>query len=209
MLQALMDRVRQAHTAELEGGEGAEAGFTLIELMVVLLILAILMAIAIPTFLGVTAGANDRATQSNLTNAVTEASAIYQGNNQSFATPSTGSIASAFSSSAPEFNWTSGACTGTSTNCISYYISTVDADSVILAAWSKTNTCWYVLYSPANAANAEFTNIVAASGANVSTAGTFYAKKGNVNGTTGCSASTAGTTNSFAFGTSYSTPGTN
>ena len=31
---------------------GQDAGFTLIELMVVLLILAILLAIAIPTFLG-------------------------------------------------------------------------------------------------------------------------------------------------------------
>ena len=37
-----------------------DSGFTLIELMVVLLILAILLAIAIPTFLSVTGGANDR-----------------------------------------------------------------------------------------------------------------------------------------------------
>ncbi len=35
----------------------AEGGFTLIELMVVLLIIAILLAIAIPTFLGVTSSA--------------------------------------------------------------------------------------------------------------------------------------------------------
>src|ERR1039458_10739746 len=48
----------------------AEEGFTLIELMVVLLILAILLAIAIPTFLGVKGGAQDRAAQSNLTNAL-------------------------------------------------------------------------------------------------------------------------------------------
>ena len=51
---------------------GRTSGFTLIELMVVLLIIAILLAIAIPTFLGVTSSANDRATQSNLTNALTE-----------------------------------------------------------------------------------------------------------------------------------------
>ena len=52
---------------EVEGAEAADAGFTLIELMVVLLIIAILLAIAIPTFLGVTGSANDRAAQSNLT----------------------------------------------------------------------------------------------------------------------------------------------
>ncbi len=56
----------------------AEAGFTLIELMVVLLIIAILLAIAIPTFLGVANSAGDRAAQSNLTNALTEAKALYQ-----------------------------------------------------------------------------------------------------------------------------------
>ena len=49
------------------GADGVlDSGFTLIELMVVLLILAILLAIAIPTFLGTTKTANDRAVQSNL-----------------------------------------------------------------------------------------------------------------------------------------------
>jgi type IV pilus assembly protein PilA len=43
-----------------------EEGFTLIELMVVVLIIAILIAIAIPTFLGARQRANDRAAQSSL-----------------------------------------------------------------------------------------------------------------------------------------------
>ena len=50
-----------------------EAGFTLIELMVVVLIIAILIAIAIPTFLGTRSRANDRAAQSSLRNALTAA----------------------------------------------------------------------------------------------------------------------------------------
>ena len=48
-----------------------EEGFTLIELMVVVLIIAILLAIAIPTFLGARNSANARSMQSNLRNGLT------------------------------------------------------------------------------------------------------------------------------------------
>lgn len=52
-------------------------GFTLIELMVVVLIIAILIAIAIPTFLGLRKRAQDRAAQSDLRNALTASKAFY------------------------------------------------------------------------------------------------------------------------------------
>jgi type IV pilus assembly protein PilA len=54
-----------------------DRGFTLIELMVVVLIIAILIAIAIPTFLGLRARAQDRAAQSNLRNGLTAAKAHF------------------------------------------------------------------------------------------------------------------------------------
>ena len=54
-----------------------EEGFTLIELMVVVLIIAILIAIAIPTFLGARQRAQDRAAQSNLRNALTAEKTFY------------------------------------------------------------------------------------------------------------------------------------
>jgi len=54
-----------------------DKGFTLIELMVVVLIIAILIAIAIPTFLGLRRRAQDRAAQSNLRNALTAAKAYF------------------------------------------------------------------------------------------------------------------------------------
>ncbi|MGH9168865.1 MAG: prepilin-type N-terminal cleavage/methylation domain-containing protein, partial [Acidimicrobiia bacterium] len=57
-----------------------EAGFTLIELMVVVLIIAILIAIAIPTFLGARERAQDRAAQSDLRNALTAAKVYYTDN---------------------------------------------------------------------------------------------------------------------------------
>ena len=57
--------------------------------MVVLLILAILLAIAIPTFLGVTKSANDRAAQSNLNTAFVNAKAAFQQNSQTYAASAT------------------------------------------------------------------------------------------------------------------------
>lgn len=60
-----------------------DEGFTLIELMVVLLIIAILLAIAIPTFLGARNTANARSTQEDLRNALS-AELTYWSSNQTF-----------------------------------------------------------------------------------------------------------------------------
>ena len=54
-----------------------EEGFTLIELMVVVLIIAILIAIAIPTFLGARKRAQDKQAQSNIRNALTAEKTFY------------------------------------------------------------------------------------------------------------------------------------
>jgi type IV pilus assembly protein PilA len=63
-----------------------EDGFTLIELMVVVLIIAILLAIAIPTFLGAQDRARDRGAQSELRNALTAAKTIATDNAGQFQT---------------------------------------------------------------------------------------------------------------------------
>jgi type IV pilus assembly protein PilA len=236
MFQSVLDRLRERQTAELEGVGEAEAGFTLIELMVVLLIIAILLAIAIPTFLGVTSSANDRAAQSNLTNAITEATAQYQSAGQTF----TG-ISSLLVSSAPEYSWVSAGCGTGTPNCISVapvdVATSGDQQGVVLAAMAKTGTCWYVAqlqagpastgitttgfdtvtYSTTHAAGMEMVaaaNSVTASNftpvgatAAVTTAGTYYAKANNATSTT-CTAGYPETrTGGFAWGSSFSSPG--
>ncbi len=60
--------------------ERKDEGFTLIELMVVVLIIGILLAIAIPTFLGARKRAQDKQAQSNIRNALTAEKTFYTDN---------------------------------------------------------------------------------------------------------------------------------
>jgi type IV pilus assembly protein PilA len=183
-----------------------QAGFTLIELMVVLLIIAILLAIAIPTFLGVTNTAGDRAAQSNLTNALTEAKALYEVD-QSYSNG--GSYTPAvFTSQAPEFTWQNTTCS--STNCISYDVVSVstanDGQGIILAAYSaKTSTCWYVLDLEAVPVSG-LTGGIESGGTNknaMTAAGVYYGRS-KVNATTCVASTAAAPTGAAGWGATYS-----
>ena len=55
----------------------SDEGFTLTELMVVVLIIAILLAIAVPTYLGARSRAQNRAAETNLRNGLTTEKTIY------------------------------------------------------------------------------------------------------------------------------------
>jgi type IV pilus assembly protein PilA len=69
--------VLRARLALLREGE---EGFTLIELMVVVMILAILIVMGLPTFLGVRVRFEDRAAQSDLRNTVLSARILFTDN---------------------------------------------------------------------------------------------------------------------------------
>lgn len=166
---ATSDRLEEQRAA---GRSGADAGFTLIELMVVLLILAILLAIAIPTFLGVTKSANDRAAQSNLNTALLNAKAQYQQNSQSY--PATATLVTALQSAEPSLTFTNAA--SADQNHISVFAST-DGNALVLAVYSaQTHNCWFVVDTPAvTAAAAPFAAAAApAQGAITATANVAF-----------------------------------
>ena len=119
--------------------ERDDEGFTLIELMVVLLIIAILMAIAIPTFLGARNTANARASQSNLTNALT-AEQTYWTNNQSF-TASTTALAGIEASLA----WSTTAAATEGGNTVTVTVGTTSGQIAELQAWAKDGNCYAIV----------------------------------------------------------------
>jgi type IV pilus assembly protein PilA len=207
MFQSVLHRLRDAQSAELEGGGSAEAGFTLIELMVVLLIIAILLAIAIPTFLGVTSSANNRAAQSNLTNALTEASAAYQSSNQSF------QGTAVMSTSAPEFTWLASGATATAGSNISEMpvdlTTSGDVQGIVLASYSKSGTCWWAAQlstTPTVIASTGFDQAASGTGfqTGATTGGTYYAQQKTSSAAADCKASYVETrSGGFSWGSSY------
>jgi len=137
MLQNLMRR----HKSE-------EEGFTLIELMVVVLIIAILIAIAIPTFLGARQRANNRAAQSSLRNALTAAKTIFTDNND-YSTATAGAV----SAVEPSLSFVANTASSTGPKVVS--VKAKSSTEWIATVWSVSGNC-YVIRDQSNGAGTTF-----------------------------------------------------
>jgi type IV pilus assembly protein PilA len=114
-----------------------DRGFTLIELMVVVLIIAILIAIAIPTFLGLRRRAQDRAAQSNLRNGLTAGKAFYTDDETYLAFD-----AAAGELIEPSLSWVNGP-TGLVPGTVGIRVATVE--HLLLTAYSASGTYFCIL----------------------------------------------------------------
>jgi type IV pilus assembly protein PilA len=116
-----------------------ERGFTLIELMVVVLIIAILIAIAIPTFLGARSRSQDRAAQSDIRNGLTAEKTIYT-DNQSY-----NKVTATMKGIESSLNWNGGDTTKPALNVKVGDSSVGTADIVCIDEKSKSGTTFSII----------------------------------------------------------------
>ena len=117
-----------------------EGGFTLIELMVVVLIIAILIAIAIPTFLGARTRAQNRAVQANLRNALTVEKAYYT---DAQVYSSDVSATGPLELGEPALTYVAdGSMTAATAGQV--YVSVPATNTVVLGTKSASGTCYYL-----------------------------------------------------------------
>jgi type IV pilus assembly protein PilA len=114
-----------------------EEGFTLIELMVVVLIIAILIAVAIPIYVGLRERANDTAAKQGAVTSLKAAKAIHtDSDSYSFVTPA------ALEASEPELTYVPGGTVSSGPGVVS--VNVPDSQTFVAAVYSHSTTCFFI-----------------------------------------------------------------
>ncbi|MEM9204290.1 MAG: prepilin-type N-terminal cleavage/methylation domain-containing protein [Actinomycetota bacterium] len=117
-----------------------DRGFTLLEVMVVVLVIGILLAVGIPTYLGARERAHDRAAQQTARTSINTAISFFADD---------GNFLDAnyinLGEEEPGFTWVQRGLNSTHDRMISVWWPTDNGDRYGSAVMSETGTCWFIL----------------------------------------------------------------